>query len=43
MLIEYENFNEIFYRKNLRKSYKSLINWGKNNLEIKIINNNKKN
>ena len=40
MLIEYENFNEIFYRKNLRKSYKSLINWGKNNLEIKIINNN---
>jgi hypothetical protein len=40
MLIDYKNFDEISYRQKLRKSYKSLINWGKKNLEIILINTN---
>ncbi len=38
MLVDYKNFNKTSYRTNLRKSYKSLINWGKKNLEILVIN-----
>jgi len=38
-VINLTNENEILHA-NLRKSYKSLINWGSNNLEIKLINHN---
>lgn len=38
MLIDYKNFDETSYHKNLRKSYKSLINWGRNNLKFIYIN-----
>lgn len=37
MLIDFKGFNEEEYFRNIRKSYKSLINWGKKNLKIKII------
>lgn len=39
MLIDYEKFNEGSYRANIRKSYKSFINWGKKNLDTIVINN----
>tara|TARA_R110002095_G_scaffold71253_4_gene60711 strand:- start:109 stop:1077 length:969 start_codon:yes stop_codon:yes gene_type:complete len=38
MLIDYQNFEEASYRQSLRKSYKSLINWGKKKLDITSIN-----
>lgn len=38
MRIDFKAFNEASYYKNLRKSYKSLINWGKKNLIITYIN-----
>ncbi len=38
MLIDFQGFSENAYYKTIRKSYKSLINWGKKNLNINIIN-----
>ncbi len=38
MVINYENFSDKNYHASLRKSYKSLVNWGKKNLEIIYIN-----
>ena len=35
---EFDNFNESKYRVGIRKSYKSLINWGAKNIELSIIN-----
>jgi hypothetical protein len=40
MEINYSGFNENNFHKNLRKSYKSLINWGKNELNVIYINKN---
>lgn len=40
MLIDFENFNIEGYYSKVRKSYKSLINWGRTNLDIKNINKN---
>jgi hypothetical protein len=37
MMINFKDFREEHYFTSIRKSYKSLINWGKKNLEIKII------
>jgi hypothetical protein len=34
MIVEYSGFNEENYHRDLRKSYKSLLNWGKKNLSI---------
>ena len=38
MIIDYLNFNQDKFYANLRKSYKSLINWGKKNLSVVNIN-----
>jgi len=38
MEIDFKNFDENIFFKNIRKSYKSLINWGRKNLHIEIIN-----
>jgi hypothetical protein len=38
MEIRYTDFNENNFHKNLRKSYKSLINWGKKELKVMYIN-----
>lgn len=39
MKIDYNNFSEHLYFSTIRKSYKSFINWGKKNLELKFVNN----
>ena len=38
MNVNLDSFSPQEYRKGVRKSYKSLINWGANHLEIKKIN-----
>ena len=38
MEISYKDFMADNFHKSLRKSYKSLVNWGKNNLEVLYIN-----
>jgi len=38
MKIDIKKFNENYFFKNVRKSYKSLINWGRKNLQIEVIN-----
>jgi len=39
MLVNYSDFTENNYYRVLRKSYKSLVNWGRKNLDIVYINN----
>lgn len=38
MAIDYKNFSESGFQKNIRKSYKSLIHWGRKNLKITYVN-----
>lgn len=38
MKVDFSEYNLQKFYSNIRKSYKSLINWGKNNLEIVIVN-----
>lgn len=38
MTVNYKDFPEKTYFTSVRKSYKSLINWGKKNLEIRYVN-----
>lgn len=38
MMVGFDNFSENNYFTNTRKSYKSLINWGEKNLDIRLIN-----
>lgn len=38
MIVDYLSFSESILHKNIRKSYKSLINWGRKNLEISYVN-----
>ncbi|MBP6104561.1 MAG: GNAT family N-acetyltransferase, partial [Gammaproteobacteria bacterium] len=38
MDIFYKDFSAEYFHKSLRKSYKSLVNWGRNNLEVLYVN-----
>jgi hypothetical protein len=38
MCIDYKNFIPETFQSNIRGSYRSLVNWGKKNLEISIVN-----
>jgi len=40
MMIDFNGFDEAVYFRNIRKSYKSLISWGRRELEIKVIDKN---
>lgn len=39
MIVSFDEFYENKYFTSIRKSYKSLVNWGEKNLDIKVINN----